>query len=340
MKGKTIFTTTDLKQALRTLLPPLVISVTLPAAGLIYIMLIFSIPLLRSPFWIPDFIIPICIGLYTGSIPAIFYYLVKQKRLPKLWYDYISELISSILLLTVSVFLILTQTGTEPFEQTGGSSVQITSSMVGTLLLIMFSTLGIFFANIHFLYPKIQSTLKNTVSHLKSTFLPPFDAPKTTTQSFNQPEISQNKSLHAFFVGGICIFSIWVLPVLAQRRGELKDLIEGHATLIWYLRDILSGDPEKAIDGWVGPVEEIVAILDPVVIGIYLVILGLTLSFAISWIYFVRFLQERIRRSSGLSRMGITAISTSISIPLLGISWAIADSLVRNAWAIITLVFA
>jgi len=195
-KGRAIFTSIDLKGGLQTILPPLVISLTLPTATLIYLLLISSIPLLRGPFWIPENIGLLCSILYGGSIPTTFYYLVKEEGIPKQLYDYISELTSSVLVLTVSLCLILTEMGAEPFEQTGGYSGVITGSMARILLLIMFITLGILFANMHFVYPKLKSTIKSTISWLKSKFIPPYTDPDFSIKPFNQPELNQNESRH------------------------------------------------------------------------------------------------------------------------------------------------
>jgi len=340
-KVRTLYNSTDLKNVIQTYFLPLVISLTLPATLLIYIVLILSMPILRGSSWISDPYITSFAVLYGVLFTITFNNLMTKGRLSEQLYDLISELTSSALVFTVSLVFVLTETGMGPFEQTDSYAGQITGSMVGTLLLIMFITLGIFLANIIFLYPTVRSLVRTSVSLLKSRFIPPYTQQDISIKPPKQAEIKHNKKpTYAFSIGGICICLIWALAWIAQSLDELENVIEGHAHLVWHLQDILSGDPEKTVAGWTGTVEEIIAILDPVSIVLYLAILFLTLSFAMSWIYSVRLTQEKIREYFGFSRISMTAISTTFSIPLLIISWVIVDSLVMISWIIITLVLA
>lgn len=319
---------------------PFIISITLPAVLLIYISLILSIPLLQSPVWIPDFVYLLYFSIYGALVPATFYNLTKEGELPNNWYNYIAELNASVFVLTFSLGLILFEVGSEPFEQTGSYSGQITGSLVGTLLIVMFMTLGILFSNTFFIFPLIKSSAISFISILRSFFIPPYNAPEIEFKPPNQPTINPDNDIsYSLAVGISTLILIMIFSKIAEWLGQLEKLVEAHAHLIWYLQDLIAGDPETAIDGWVGAIEQIVVILDPILLLLHLTILFLTVSFAMSWIYLTRKVIEKSRVHMGLSRMGITAITNTIAIPSLILAWIVVDHILFIIWAVISLAF-
>lgn len=313
-----------------------VVSLVTPSILAIYLTLIFTLPLLRSMVSIPANVL---IGMYviTAIITGfLLNNLTKEGESKTIWYNYISELTSSIIVLAVTLLIILLVAGMTPLRQPNIG--QVPTENADILFLVVYLSLGILLANVYTLYPSIRSLVRSLVKFCKSFLIPPYQDSNVDVQGLERPPIGdETKTRHAFSISIFSSIGVLSLSWVALWLDEFEELIEGHLNLLWYLNSLVTDSPENIFDGTLGAVEEIMGILTPSVFILYITILILSFSYATSAIFFVRTIQEKIRIRIGLSPLGMTAVTMIFCIPLLIVSILIAEYLIGMARVIATL---
>lgn len=251
------------------------------------------------------------------------------------WEHYFSELVASVVVLTATLGLILFVSGTATLEHSRSGTVPLGNTDV--IFLVIYLSFGLLLANIRVVSPVLKSGAVALISAFRCRFVPPYSELDVKVNGMSRPPIDDIDS--AIYPLRVCIFSaasVLVLASVVLWMGNFGDFIRGHLNLIGYFRDVISGDPEKILDGSMGALEEVVRILDLQVLFVYLLILVLSYAYAASAIYFTRLGMERIRQRLGISWLNMIALTVLVSMFLLVVSGRIADHLLLIARSIIS----
>lgn len=322
-----------------TYLPALMASFGFPFILLYYFILITSTPLLNRLDWIPQIVFQFYPSIWGAVAGWMLAHLIYGGKVEEKWYGYVLELTSSIFALTTSLGTILIVADPTSIKRGGTGAMRVPLNDSAIFVLVVFIIPGILLTNIYTVYPVVKSAIKSFISVLKSVFLPPYNEPNIDIEEPRQPPINNGAFLYSLLVSLSSLVLIYSLISYIIDRNNLVSLIEGHLHLIWYIEDIFSGDLVQALDGSLGLIEEVARVLTPLVLFLYLTILFLSLSYAMSLIYFFRQLQESVRIRLGISRKNMMTISTLVSVPLLLLCWYMSQYLVSIMWAIISILF-
>lgn len=236
------------KQNLRRLLSLAIVVFVTPYVLVMYLMLIFSLSLLEPLGGVYEtFASPLLLGFsfvfgITGTL------IVFNRWEKHAWEHYFSELVASIVVLTGTLVLLLFVSGIAALEYSRITTIPVRYTDI--IFLVLFLSFGLLMANIRAVFPALKSVTTAVISCFRSRFVPPYSEFDVTIVGLSRPQIGESESMTDPL--GISITSAAIVLGMASvvlGMGNLGELIQGHLSLLNYFHDVLSGDPEKILDG-------------------------------------------------------------------------------------------